>query len=75
MKYQFVNKKKIRKVNPLREKVYENYLYANEQDKVVKELVIEEKPEYNEETQELFSWFEDGEVITQRFKIVDKEVN
>ena len=39
-----------------------------------KELVIENIPIYNEETQELFSWFEDGDVITKKFEVIDKEV-
>ena len=35
--------------------------------------VVEEKPEYNPETQELYSWFENGDIITQKFKIIDKK--
>lgn len=72
MKYKFINKEKILKATPLREKIEKNYLYANGKSEL-KELVIEAKPTYNPETQELFSWFEDGEVITQKFKIIDKE--
>lgn len=73
MKYKFINEKKILEVSPLMEKIYKRYLYANKQDIEYKELVIEEKPTYDEETQELYSWFEDGEVITQKFKTIDKE--
>ena len=74
MKYRFINKEKILKVSPLMQKWSENYVYANKQNIEFKELVIEEKPEYDEETQELYSWFENGEVITQKFKVIDKEV-
>lgn len=73
MKYRFINKEKILKISPLMQKWSENYVYANKQNIEYKELVIEEKPTYDEETQELYSWFEDGEVITQRFKVIDKE--
>ena len=74
MKYRFINKEKILKVSPLMQKWSENYIYANKQNIEFKELVVEEKPIYNEETQELYSWFENGEVITQKFEIVDKVV-
>ena len=72
MKYKFINKDKILKASPLMEKFEEKYLYANGQKSEFKELVVEEKPSYNEETQELYSWFEDGEVITQKFKVIEK---
>lgn len=74
MKYRFINKEKILKVSPLMQKWSENYVYANKQNIEFKELVVEEKPTYNEKTQELYSWFENGEVITQKFKVIDKEV-
>ena len=73
MKYKFINEEKILKVSPLMQKWEEKYVYANEQKTEYKELVIEEKPTYDGETQELYSWFEDGEVITQKFKVVNKE--
>ena len=72
MKYKFINKEKILKVSPLMEKMQELYVYANNKENRFKELVIEKKPTYNEETQELYSWFEDGEVITQKFEVKDK---
>ena len=72
MKYKFINKEKILKVSPLMEKMQELYVYANDKENRFKELVIEEKPTYNEETQELYSWFEDGEIITQKFEVKDK---
>ena len=72
MKYKFINKEKILKVSPLMEKMQELYVYANDKENRFKELVVEEKPTYNEETQELYSWFEDGEVITQKFEVKDK---
>ena len=75
MKYRFINKEKILKVSPLMQKWSENYIYANKQNIEFKELVVEEKPIYNEETQELYSWFENGEVITQKFKVIDKVVS
>lgn len=75
MRYRFINKEKILKVSPLIEKFHEKYVYANKQNNEFKELLIEEKPTYNPETQELYSWFEDGEVITQKFKVVDKVVS
>lgn len=74
MKYRFINKEKILKISPLMQKWSENYVYANKQNIEFKELIVEEKPTYNEETQELYSWFENGEVITQKFKVIDKEV-
>ena len=74
MKYKFINKEKILKVSPLMEKFEEKYVYANGQKSEFKELVIEEKPSYDEKTQELYSWFEDGEVITQKFKVIEKSI-
>ena len=53
-----------------------NIIYANEEDEPkveYKELVIEEKPNYDPETQELYSWFEDGDVITKKFEVIYKE--
>ena len=53
-----------------------NVMCVNEESTPVikpKELVIENTPTYNEETQELFSWFEDGDVITKKFEVIDKE--
>lgn len=73
MKYRFINKEKILKVSPLMQKWSENYVYANKQNNEFKELIIEEKPTYDEATQELYSWFEDGEVITQKFEVREKE--
>ena len=75
MKYKFISKQRIFRISPIMEKWQENYIYANATDNPTnkfKELVVEEKPEYNPETQTLYSWFEDGEVITQKFKIIDK---
>lgn len=83
MKYKFTDKEKIL---PLKDYMIVNpktspYIYANEDYlqkeyertmKEYKELVVEEKPKYDEETQELYSWYEDGEVITQKFKIIEK---
>ena len=83
MKYKFIDKEKIL---PLKDYMIINpnsspYVYANENylqeeyDRTMaeyKELVVEEKPTYDEETQELYSWYENGEVITQKFKVVEK---
>lgn len=77
MKYKFMNSQKIIKVLPRRQQENSAIIYANEEDKPIvkfKDLVIEEKPTYDEKTQKLYSWFEDGEVITQKFKVIDKEV-
>lgn len=77
MKYKFVSKKRLWPLTPLLKKWLDSCIYANERDNPshqFKELVIEEKPNYNPETQELISWFENGEVITKKFKVVDKEV-
>lgn len=74
MKYRFINKEKILRVSPLIEKFEEKYVYANGQKSEFKELVVEEKPTYDEETQELYSWFENGEVITQKFKVIEKNI-
>lgn len=73
MKYKFINKEKILKISALMEKFQEKYIYANGKNTDYKELAIEEKPAYDEKTQELYSWFEDGEVITQKFKVIEKE--
>jgi hypothetical protein len=73
MKYKYINKEKILKVSPIMEKFEEKYIYANGQKSEFKELVIEDKPAYNEETQELYSWFENGDVITQKFKVVERD--
>ena len=57
---------------------YVSDMWFNEEDEPkveYKELVIEEKPTYNKETQELFSWFEDGEVITKKFEVKEIEQN
>ena len=73
--YLFINFQKIIRINPKRIN-NSSIIYANEEDapKVeYKELVVEEKPVYDEKTQELYSWFEDGEVITQKFKVIEKE--
>ena len=35
--------------------------------------ILGEKPNYDPETQELYSWFEDGEVITKKFEVINKE--
>ena len=74
--YKFIDKNKILPLGLFAKSLYSTYLYANTPDfvKEYKKLVIEEKPAYDEETQELYSWFEDGEVITQKFKVIDKEV-
>lgn len=71
MKYKFINKGKILKASPLMEKFDENVLYANGKSEL-KDLVIEEKPVYNSETQSLESWFENGDVITQKFRVIEK---
>ena len=76
MKYRFINSQKIIKVSPRMQEVKSTVIYANEEDEPevkYKDLVIEERPSYNENTQELVSWFEDGIVITQKFKVIDKE--
>ncbi len=75
MKYKYVDTTKILPVTPRMEH-RTNYMYANKEDipkNDFKELVIEEKPTYNEKTQKLYSWFENGEVIIQKFKVIDKE--
>jgi hypothetical protein len=76
MKYKFIDKEKIIEFSGYDRITTTGYVYANKVDvmKEFKDLVVEEIPEYNEETQELYSWYENGEVITQKFKVVDKEV-
>lgn len=76
MKYKYINRSKIIRISPRMQQAHSGIIYANKSDEPrqdYKDLVIEEKPSYNEKTQELFSWFEDGEVITQKFKVIDKE--
>ena len=85
MKYKFIDKDKILLFNDymVPNPKSSPYIYANEDylqkeyEKAMaeyKELVVEEKPTYDEETQILESWYENGEVITQKFKVVNKEV-
>ena len=74
--YRFISNTKISKVSPRTIKSKSNIIYANEEDEPkveYKELVVEEKPVYDEKTQELYSWFEDGAVITKKFEVIDKE--
>ena len=73
--YKFIDENKIEPLGLYPRTLYYSYRYANEPEfiKGYKKLVIEEKPAYDEETQKLYSWFEDGEVITQKFKVVEKE--
>lgn len=74
--YRFISNTKISKVSTRTIKSKSSIVYANEDDEPktkYKELVIEEKPTYDESSQELISWFEDGEVITQKFKVINKE--
>ena len=74
-KYRFIDETKILPLGRFTQTMISMYVFANDNDvtKLYKELVVEEKPTYDEETQELYSWFEDGEVITQKYKVVDKE--
>ena len=75
--YRYITNTKISKVSPRMIKSKSNIVYANEEDEPkveYKELVIEEKPTYDEKTQELYAWFEDGEVITKKFEVVEKEI-
>ena len=76
MKYKFIDEDKILPFSGYSTITATGYIYANTNDllKDFKELVVEEKPNYDEKTQELYSWFEDGEVITQKFKVIDKEI-
>ena len=82
MKYKFIDKDKILPLNTymIPSSNSSLYVYANEDYlkneyekfmKEYKELVVEEQPTYDEETQELYSWYEDGDVITQKFKVKD----
>ena len=74
--YLFINFQKIIRINPKRIN-NSSISYANEEDEPkveYKELVVEEKPNYDPEIQELYSWFEDGDVITKKFEVIDKEV-
>ena len=75
MKYKFLNSQRIAKegVSQFEKSAI---VFANDDDKPIveyKELVVEKKPTYDEKTQKLHSWFEDGEVITQKFEVIDKE--
>ena len=74
--YRYITNTKISKVSPRMIKSKSNIVYANEEDEPkdeYKELVIEEKPIYDEKTQELYSWFEDGDVITKKFEVKEIE--
>lgn len=74
--YVYVNKNKIIKVSQRLINLKSGATYADAgyvPTSSYKELIIEDKPVYNETTEELLSWFEDGDVITQKFKVVKKE--
>lgn len=80
MKYIYKNENEIIKIS---DRLYQykmknsSIIYADEKDKPIntyKDLVIEEKPNYNPETQELISYFEDGKVIRKKYRIVEKEL-
>ncbi len=61
----------------LRRNNIKTYVYANEEEQkdLGKELIIEDKPNYDEKVQELYSWFEELEdKIIQRYKATEKEV-
>ena len=76
MKYKFVDKEKILPFSGYYMITTTEYVYANDKKEEIlkdfKELVVEEKPQFDKETQELYSWYEDGEVITQKFKVIEK---
>lgn len=79
MKYIYVNRTTVLPFTKRMEMMQKqrNAMCLNEESTQViepKELVVEEKPTYNEETQELYSWFEDGELITKKFEVVEKEI-
>lgn len=82
MKYKFIDKDKIMLFNDymIPNPKSSPYIYANEDylqkeyERAIaeyKELVVEEKPTYDEKTQMLESWYENGEVITQKFEVID----
>lgn len=80
MKYIYKNENEIIKIS---DRLYQykmknsSIIYANEDDKPIntyKDLVIEEKPNYNPETQELIAYFEDRKVIRKKYRIVEKEL-
>ena len=79
MKYIFKNQNEIIKIS---DRLYQYklknspILYANEEDKpmtIYKDLIIEEEPDYNPDKQELIAYFEDGDVITKKYRIINKE--
>lgn len=83
MKYKFIDKDRIlpQACTTFRAVESKPYIYADEElrqrefEKLLvdyKELVIEPIPEYDKETEYLTSWYEDGEVITQKFKVENK---
>lgn len=79
MKYIYINRTTVLPFTKRMEMMQKqrNAMCLNEESTPViehKELVIENTPTYNEETQELYSWFEDGDVITKKFEVIEKEV-
>ena len=75
MKYKFLSSQRIIKVSPRLQNSNSSIIYANPEDKpkvIFKDLVVENKPECDE-NHEIYSWFEDGDVITQKFKLIEKE--
>ena len=53
--------------------IIDGITYANNEEKAreagFKDLVVDEQPEYNPETEWLDYYYEDGEVITQKWEI------
>lgn len=79
MKYIYKNENEIIRIS---DRLYKYKLksdaimYANEDDKpitIYKDLVIEEEPDYNPDEQELIAYFEDGDVIRKKYRIINKE--
>ena len=57
--------------------IIDGITYANNEEKAkevgFKDLVIEEQPEFNPDTEWLDNYYEDGEVITQKWVVMPIE--
>ena len=79
MKYKFIDEHTIK---PYKKGfvVLDNKIYTNPTDEIIakagyKELVVQEEPEYDAETQYITPKYTDGDVITQYWEVKEIEVD
>ena len=69
---QYINSKKIERYKGF--VIIDGITYANNEEKArevgFKDLIVEEQPEYDYETEYLDYYYVDGEVITQKWEVI-----